>query len=153
MCYVMYQWGKRTEQDLYPGTPLKLSWVPFSLVDENAHSAKASETYLSKNPAQSLPHWTICTLTDFEIRLLNAVFNYSVTSHGCFWSFEQCNQWVILGASLIALEHSSCALVLSYECYKYLVIFYYLTRITVYIFFPTCTFYKQPLFLWYFEIQ
>ena len=57
MCYVMYQWGKRTEQDLYPGTPLKLSWVPFSLVDENAHSAKASETYLSKNPAQSLPHW------------------------------------------------------------------------------------------------
>ena len=57
MCYVMYQWGKRTEQDLYPGTPLKLSWVPFSLVDENAHSAKASETYISKNPAQSLPHW------------------------------------------------------------------------------------------------
>lgn len=57
-CYVLCdQWGKRTEQDLYPGTPLKLSWVALSLVDENANSAKASETYLSKNPAQSLPHW------------------------------------------------------------------------------------------------
>ena len=30
----------------------------FSLVVENAHSAKASETYLSTKPVQSLPHWT-----------------------------------------------------------------------------------------------